>query len=77
MQTGLIDGTQLLIRHGKVNLDHMSSRGSVLHIAVRQKDFKMCQILLLANSSLIDSIAPGGESVFDIETSQGVQNMLK
>ena len=36
---GLIEGVKLLIRHGKTDLSHISSRGSALHTAVRHMKF--------------------------------------
>ena len=42
VKIGFTEGVQLLVHHKKINLSYQSDRGSLLHTAVRQKDFKIC-----------------------------------
>ena len=76
-ENGLIEGVRVLIRHGKTDLCHTSSKGSVLHTAVKNKKFKICQILLIEEKSLINTVSPTGETVFDIRTSPEITKLLK
>ena len=60
VQNGLTEGVEFMLSHAKPNLSKISSRGSVLHTAVRNKNFKICQILLLAERSLVNAVSPSG-----------------
>ena len=76
-ENGLIEGIMLLIRHGKTDLSHISSKGSVLHTAVKNMKFRICQILLIEEKSLINTVSPTGQTVFDIRTSKEITKLLK
>ena len=69
----------MLIRHVQTAVNFISQRGSALHLAVYNQNLKICQVLLLADSSLIQAKDSSGKSVLDLNTNnltQAIKNLL-
>ena len=75
-QTGVIENVEALIRDSRTKINTDSKRGSPLHLAAQAGDLKTCQVLLLADGSLILSRNEQGQTVMDMTTSNVVKNLL-
>ena len=65
-----------MLKHPKINLHVESPRGSALHLAAKAGYFKICQLLLLDDPTLLQIKDSLGQTVLDVATNPHVRDLI-